>query len=211
MTLFGTGFGTQTASTTAFPVKTTLAGVQVTVNGTPAPVYSVVGGASPLITAIVPYAVSGPTATFQVIVNNTKSNTVTVPLAATAPGVFSVPPNGISNGAIRHADGTVVDSNNPATRGETVAVYLGGLGAVSPTVNDGQATPTSGLFKMTGPVVVYVGGQQVQNIAFAGLTPTLAGLYQLNIQIPVTIGSGAQSLAVQTNECFTDMVTIWVQ
>src|SRR5579883_1313122 len=64
VTLFGTGFGSQTATTTAFPVKTTLAGVQVTVNGTPAPVYSVVGGANPLITAIVPYGVTGPTATF---------------------------------------------------------------------------------------------------------------------------------------------------
>jgi uncharacterized protein (TIGR03437 family) len=210
VTLFGSGFGSQNATTTAFPVKTNLAGVQVTVNGTSAPVYSVVGGANPLITAIVPYGVSGPTATFQVIVNNNKSNTVTVPLAGTAPGVFSVPPNGISNGAIRHADGTIVDSNSPATRGEEVAVYLGGLGAVTPTVNDGQATPTNTFYKISGPVVVYVGGQQA-NVPFAGLTPTLAGLYQLNIQIPVTIGSGAQSLAVQTNDCFTDMVTIWVQ
>src|SRR5262249_15790350 len=112
VTLFGSGFGNQNASTTAFPVKPLLAGVQVSVNGTFAPFFSVVGtGATPLITAIVPYGVSGSTATFQVIVNGTKSNTVDVPLAPTAPGVFSVPPNGISSGAIRHADGTVVDSN----------------------------------------------------------------------------------------------------
>ncbi|MBZ5600755.1 MAG: hypothetical protein LAO79_00445 [Acidobacteriia bacterium] len=211
VTLFGTGFGSQTATTTAFPVKTQLAGVQVTVNSTPAPVYSVVGGASPLITAIVPYEVTGSSATFQVIVNGTKSNAVDVPLAPTAPGVFSVPPNGISDAAVRHADGTIVNSDSPATRGEYVAVYLAGLGAVNPSVSDGQATPTNTLYKMTGPVNVYVGGQLVQNVAFSGLTPTLAGLYQLNIQIPVTIGSGAQSLAVQTADCFTDMVTIWVQ
>lgn len=213
VTLFGSGFGSQNATTSAFPVKTTLAGVQVTVNGTFAPVYSVVGGASPLITAIVPYGVSGPTATFQVIVNGTKSNTVDVPLALTAPGVFSVPPNGISNGAIRHGDGTVVDQDNPATRGESVAIYLGGLGAVNPALNDGEAAPAdpNRLSKVTGPVNVFIGGQLVQNIAFAGLTPTLAGLYQLNVQVPVAIGSGAQPLAVQTNECFTDMVTIWIQ
>jgi len=211
VTLFGSGFGTQSATTTSFPVKTTLANVQVTVNGIAAPVYSVVGGNSPLITAIVPYEVTGTTATFQVIVNGTKSNAVDVPLAATAPGIFSVPPNGISDGAVRHADGTIVNAGSPATRGETVAVYLAGLGAVSPVVSNGQATPTNTLYKMTGPVNVYVGGQQVQNIPFSGLTPTLAGLYQLNIEIPVTVGSGAQSLAVQTNECFTDMVTIWVQ
>jgi uncharacterized protein (TIGR03437 family) len=212
VTLFGSGFGAQSATTTAFPVKTTLAGVQVTVNGIAAPVYSVVGGANPLITAIVPYGVTGPTATFQVIVNSTnKSNTVDVPLAPTAPGIFSVPPNGISNAAVRHADGSIVNSDSPATRGETVAVYLAGLGAVNPTVTDGQATPTNTLYKMTGPVNIYVGGQLVQKVDFAGLTPTLAGLYQLNITIPVATGSGAQSLAVETADCFTDMVTIWVQ
>ncbi len=213
VTLFGSGFGSQNASTTSFPVKTNLAGVQVTVNGTPAPMYSVVGGANPLITAIVPYGVTGPTATFQVIVNNVKSNTVDVPLAATAPGVFSVPPNGLSDAAVRHADGTIVNSGSPATRGETVAVYLAGLGAVNPTVSDGQATPATPnvLYKVTGPVNVYIGGEPVQNIAFAGLTPTLAGLYQVNVTIPVTSSSGPQSLAIQTADCFTDMVTIWVQ
>ncbi len=41
--------------------------------------------------------------------------------------------------------------------------------------------------------------------------PTVAGLYQLNIQIPETVDSGPQSLAVQTNEGFTDMVTIYIQ
>src|SRR5262249_35626800 len=138
VTLFGSGFGSQNASTTTFPVKTNLAGVQVTVNSVAAPVYSVVGtGPTPLITAIVPYGVTGSIATFQVTVNNVKSNTVDVPLAATAPGIFSVPPNGISNGAIRLADGSVVTQDNAATRGETVAIYLGGLGAVNPAVTDG--------------------------------------------------------------------------
>jgi uncharacterized protein (TIGR03437 family) len=41
--------------------------------------------------------------------------------------------------------------------------------------------------------------------------PTLAGLYQLNIQIPEAVDSGPQSLAVQTNQAFTDMVTIYIQ
>ena len=133
------------------------------------------------------------------------------PLGFAYAGVFGVPPYGISDAAARHLDGTLVNSSSPATRGEIISVYLGGLGAVNPTVTDGQATPTNTFYKMTGPVNVYVGGQPVTNIQFAGLTPTLAGLYQLNIQIPAAIGSGAQSLAVETNECFTDMVTIWVQ
>jgi uncharacterized protein (TIGR03437 family) len=56
-----------------------------------------------------------------------------------------------------------------------------------------------------------VGGVQTPTPQFAGLAPTFAGLYQLNIQIPFGAPTGATSLAVQTNEGFTDMVTIWVQ
>ena len=209
--MYGTGFGSTSASTTAFPVKNLLAGVQVSINNIFAPVYSVTVGSLDYIDAIVPFGVTGPTATIFVTVNGTKSNVVVLPLAATAPGIFSVPPNGISAAAVRHADGSLCSQASPATRGEIVAVYIGGLGAVSPTVTDGEATPTNTLYKMTGPVNIYVGGQLVSNTTFAGLVPTIAGLYQLNIQIPATVDSGAQSLAVQTNEGFTDMVTIYIQ
>jgi uncharacterized protein (TIGR03437 family) len=137
---------------------------------------------------------------------------VDVPLAATAPGIFSVPPNGISGGAMRHLNGTLVSSTAPASRGEFISVYLTGLGAVSPSVQDGAAAPGQEPFpRMTGPIAVYVGGQQTPAPQYAGLAPTFAGLYQLNIQIPSAVSSGATSLAVQTNEGFTDMVTIWIQ
>jgi uncharacterized protein (TIGR03437 family) len=78
-------------------------------------------------------------------------------------------------------------------------------------VPDGAATPTGTFYNINSPVNVYVGGQLVTNVVFAGLVPTLAGLYQLNIQIPGTVNSGAQSLAVQTSQGFTDMVTIHIK
>ena len=210
--MYGTGFGAQSASTSTFPILTTLAGVQVNINNLPAPVYSVTVGSLQYIDAIVPFGVTGSTATIVVTVNKVPSNSVILPLAATAPGVFSVPPNGISAGAIRHADGTLCNASSPATRGEILPIYVGGLGVTNPSVNDGAATPNNGtLYKITGPVNVYVGGQLVTNIPFAGLVPTVAGLYQINIQIPAGVASGPQSLAVQTNEGFTDMVTIYIQ
>jgi uncharacterized protein (TIGR03437 family) len=211
LTMFGTGFGTQSATAASFPLQTTLANVQVSVNGIPAPVYAVAQGASPYIDAIVPFGVTGSTATIVVSVSGTKSNSVEVPLAATAPGVFSVPPTGIAGGAVRHLNGAIVNAASPATRDEIVSVYVGGLGAVTPTVSDGAATPTSAYYNINSPAAVYIGGQPVTNIVFAGLVPTLAGLYQLNIQIPEAVDSGPQSLAVQTNQAFTDMVTIYIQ
>jgi len=207
----GTGLATQSATATV-PFPPSLGGVSMTVNGIAAPMYSVVAGSSPVINAVVPFNVTGFTATIVVTVGTTKSNAVVVPLAATAPGIFSVPPNGISGGAMRHLNGTLVSSTSPAAREEYISVYLTGLGTTSPTVIDGAAAPSSApLANITGPVNVYVGGILTATPQYAGLAPGFAGLYQLNIQIPDSVASGPQSLAVQTNSGFTDMVTIWVQ
>jgi uncharacterized protein (TIGR03437 family) len=211
ITIGGTNLATSNATAT-IPFPPTLGGVSMTINGIAAPIYSVVGGSSPVINAVIPFAATGSTATIVVTSNNVKSNSVDVPLAASGPGIFSVPPNGISGGAMRHLNGVLVSASAPASRGEFISVYLTGLGPVSPKVADGVAAPgAEPLARVTGPIAVYVGGVQTPAPQFAGLAPTFAGLYQLNIQIPFGAPTGATSLAVQTNEGFTDMVTIWVQ
>jgi uncharacterized protein (TIGR03437 family) len=214
VTLFGTGFGTQTAAATNFPILPLLAGVQVTVNGTFAPIYSLGVSPVPYINAIVPYGVTGSTATIVVIVNGTKSNSVDVPLAATAPAVFTVPSRGVGDAAIRHTDAlaSVVNASNPAAREEVVAIYLTGLGVVSPPLNDGVAAPiVEPLARIVGPVNVYIGGQLVTDLQFKGLVPTLAGEYQLNVRIPLTVPSRMQDVAIQTVEGFTDMANIAIK
>ena len=208
VTLFGSGFGTQNAKASAFPFPPTLAGIQVSINGTTAPVYSVT---PTQISAVVPYGVTGSAATIVVTANNTKSNSVTVPMSPTAPGIFSIPNNGLGDGAILHADFSVVSQTNPALAGETVQVFLTGLGAVNPAVLDGAAAPGRAPFSVVlAPLNVYVGGLLAPNVQFKGLAPGLAALYQLNVQIPVNVGPGPQSLAVQTNDAFTDMVNVWI-
>jgi len=207
VTLYGT-FAAQTAQASALPFPPSLGGLTMTVNGKQAPLYAV----SPTqLFAVVPNGVSGSTATFQVTVNGAKSNSIDVPLANTAPGVFSLPQNGLGDGAILHANFSVVNQASPATPGETVQVYLTGLGATNPAVTEGTAAPSKEpLARTVGPVNVYVGGILVPNIQFKGLAPALADLYQLNVQIPPNIGPGWQPLAIQTPEAFTDMVNIWV-
>jgi uncharacterized protein (TIGR03437 family) len=117
--------------------------VSVTINGVNAPVYVVT---ATQISALVPYTLD-PTATFifianiQVTSNNQTSNTVTEYLGLTSPGVFTTNQNGLGNGAILHADFTAVTETSPAKPGETVLVYLTGLGAVSPAVTTGAAAP----------------------------------------------------------------------
>jgi len=206
VTLFGSGFPAQ-ASKATIPFPTTLGTVQVSVNGTPAPVYAV---SSTQISAVVPNGVSGATATFVVTVGGVKSNSVDVPLAPTSPGIFSLTSNGLGDGAILHADYSVVNHDNPALPGEILQVFLTGLGATNPIVPDGAAAPAKTLALVSAPLNVYVGGVLATNVQFKGLTPGLASLYQINVQIPANMGPGWQDLAVQTADGFTDMVNVWV-
>jgi uncharacterized protein (TIGR03437 family) len=205
--LYGSGLATQTAVATAFPFPSTLGGVQVTVNGLPARLYAV----SPnRIDCIVPYAASGSTATIVATVNGVRSNSIDVPLAASAPGIFSLPQNGLGDGAILHANFSAVTGASPARPGEIVQVYLTGLGAVNPPVADGAAAPSAEpLARSTGDLRVTVGGRTAA-VLYQGLAPGLAGLYQLNVQIPSSLPAGSHSLSVQTLEGFTDMVSVRV-
>ncbi len=160
----------------------------------PAPLYTVAPGE---ISAIVPYGIGTGVVTIQVINNNVASNTVTVYAGLTAPGVFTLPENGLGYGAVLHnADYSVVTASHPAQPGETVLVYVSGLGAVSPTVADGTAAPGSPLYSLdTNTITVYIGGQSVTP-AYSGLAPGFAGLYQLNVQIPTGLTAGDNSLEI---------------
>lgn len=203
--LFGTALGTAAQATIPFP--NTLGETSLTVNGVNAPIYAVTANQ---INAVVPYEVTGTTATFIATVNGAQSNAVTVPLAPTAPGVFSVSANGLGAGAITHADNSVVTESNPAHPSEVVQVYLTGLGAVNPAVANGTAAPFKPLATATAPVTVTVGGVPVTDIQFHGLSPGLASLYQLNIRIPASTPSGPQMVSVQTADGSTDLVSVWV-
>jgi uncharacterized protein (TIGR03437 family) len=198
--IYGSGFPARGSSPVPFPTNAN--GVQLLINNAPAAIYL----SSAQLYAVVPYGVKGATASIVLVVNGSKSNTIEVPLAATSPGVASLAQNGLGEGAITHADGSVVDSKNPAKRGETVVVYMTGLGAVSPAVPDGTGAPSNPL-ATAAPVAIYVGGQ-LADVIFQGLTPGFAGLYQVNVTLPGNGPVGPQPLAVQTNEAFTDMVDI---
>ena len=207
ITLFGTGFPNQTALFKTLPLPTTLGGMQVLINGTAVPMFSV---APNQISAMVPFTVNGSTATVAVTSGGQQSNVVTVPVAPSSPGIFSLTSNGLGPGAILHPDYSVVSEDSPAHRGETVQIYLTGLGSVSPTIPAGTAAPSNPLSTVPGSLAVYVNGIQA-TIAFKGLAPTLVALYQVNIVIPPTVASGTVPLAILTPDGFTDQASIPIQ
>jgi uncharacterized protein (TIGR03437 family) len=202
--LFGTGLAgsTQTAPP---PYGPTLAGVSVSINGTPAPLYFV----SPQqIDCLVPYATQGPTATIVVQNGSGNSNTVTVPVAATSPSVFSLNQTGTGFGAVLHLDGSIVDLSRPAVSGETVSIFLTGMGAVNPPVPDGTAGGTNPLSQTTSQPSVLL-ASQAATMLYSGLAPGFPGLYQINATLPKNLpGASTLPLSIQTGNAFHSMVSV---
>ena len=209
ITLFGSGLAPAgTFATASAPFPNTLAGVGVTINGTPAPVYVVT---PTQISALVPYTLD-PTATsiaqVQVSNNGTLSNTVTEYLGVTSPGVFTSAQNGLGNGAILHANFSLVNSASPCVAGETILIYLTGLGAVTPAVTTGAPASSTTLSKTVNTTYVAIDGLPA-NVTFSGLAPGFAGLYQLNVTIPTGVTTGKNvTLEVDGLDAVTLQATI---
>lgn len=217
ITIFGTALPLRSSVVPPFP--TNLNGVRLLINGNAVPLYLITEFQ---VFAVVPFSIpTGTTATIVLDNNGTRSNTITVPVAATAPGIATVLQSGIGLGAIQHADGTPVSASKPAARGETIVIYATGLGQVTPTVADGAPAPGSPLAKTSSVLTVYINGTcgsadgqhcDASNIGYQGLTPTYAGLYQINVTIPMNTSPGpAVPLALATANGFTDLVDIVVQ
>ncbi len=210
VTIFGSNLAAQTMQAGA-PYPMTLGGVTVTVNNVAAPLYLV---SKNQISFLVPYMVSGTTASVVVKNSTGTSNTVSVPLAPTSPGIYSVDYSGAGAGVILHADYSVVNAASPAKQGETVLVYLTGLGAVTPGVADGIAAPSTPLSTVnlnSQQLTVLMDGKTAA-VQFAGLAPGFPGLYQLNVTIPNGLTSlGQVGIAIATPDAFHDQVYIAIQ
>ncbi len=197
ITLYGTGLSSVTMKMQggqAFPTR--LGGVSVSINNLPCPIYYVT---PTQLSVIVPYAVASNKtglANIQVTNNGVTSNVVQMYLSDSEPGAFSQNENGIGFAAVLHsATGTLITSSDPAQPGEFISLYLTGLGTVTPPITDGAVGPvttlsTSDVYN-AGNLGVYFNDYgpngTVGNpgaIQYAGLAPGLAGLYQLNVQVP---------------------------
>lgn len=210
--LYG-NFGVSAQVDQVLPISTTLGGVQVLVNGQAAPVYAV---GKNQITVLIPYAIVGQSfATFQVTVNGSMSNSVTVYVDNSAPGIYTISQNGIGPGAILHSNSSAVTENSPAKPGETVQLFMTGLGPVTPQVPDGAAAPDSPLstsVEAADVLVVLEDGLDspaVISPTFAGLAPGFAGLNQVNFKLPEDgLSDGDVFIAFNTIEALNDMATI---
>ena len=201
---------TQLDSTGKF-VATTLGGVQVFVDGYAAPVLY---ASTTQVNAVVPYEVSSAqSVNIWVTYQGQESNSVTLPLTATAPGVFTLNASGSGQGLIvNNADSSVNGPAKPAAPGSYVIVYVTGEGQTLPKGTTGlitvaQVTPAPVL-----TVVPRVDGQ-VAYFNFAGEAPGfVSGIMQVNVQIPANARSGDLPITVSVGGNISQSgVTVRVQ
>lgn len=203
LTLYGANLAPKVQVASDIPFPTNLSGVQVNINNIPAPLYYVTPGQ---LSAIVPYSVTTGIAQVQVINNGVASNTVTVEIALTAPGVLTQSQNGLGDGDVVHQDGSLVTPANPAQVGETVSLFLTGLGAVNPTIADGAAGPTIPLsITPASTIQAFVDGLAA-TVSYSGLAPQLAGLYQINLTVPTGVTAGR--LAISGPDAYSSVCLI---
>ncbi len=197
VTLYGSGLANTTA-TSNLPFQTQFNNVQVFINQVAAPIYYV----SPTqISIVVPYiTTSDSVAQIYVVSNGVTSNLVSAFTGLTSTGVFTEPVGGLGTAAALHPDYSVVTESSPAQIGETVAVYLTGMGIVIPRVADGTAAPISPLSYTSATPLVYLldtADHYLQApVIFSGLAPGFAGLYQINFTVPSGLVSGDASLQI---------------
>ncbi len=108
----------------------------------------------------------------------------TVPMAAYSPGLF---------GTIDFNSASIVTPSNPARRGDTIELFVNGLGPVSTTPASGD--PTAAVSNTLATPTVTLGGVNLP-VSFSGLIPPYVGLYQVNATIPANAPTGMQPLVI---------------
>jgi uncharacterized protein (TIGR03437 family) len=149
-------------------------------NDAQAPViYSGTGQAN----VIVPFGLdmSGP-ADVQIRSQNMTVGEQSIPVAQTAPAIFTQTGTGAGPAAALNQDSSANSFSDPAPSGSILTVYGTGFGITQPALLDGQIA--SGPAELVLPVTATIGGVTA-TVVYAGAAPTqIAGLTQINIQVP---------------------------
>ena len=108
---------------------------------------------------------------------------IVVTLVDAAPALFSM-----AGGYVISQDtkGNLLTADAPAHVGDTVVIYLTGLGRTSPNPAVGEIPNYAANMLAIASLKVTLDGTAVEPslIKYAGLTPGCAGLYQINLYVP---------------------------
>jgi len=86
----------------------------------------------------------------------------------------------------QHADASLITADAPATPGETVVLYAIGLGKTQPNLDPGAIPVRAVWITRLSDLQVLIGDNLLSpdQIQYAGVSPGLAGVYQINLVLP---------------------------
>ena len=141
-------------------------GATVNFNGMAAPM---IFSTPTAVAAVVPFEVAGlARVTTQVTYNGLQSTPEPLPVAASAPGIFSLNASGSGPGAILNQDYSVNSATNPAAVGSVVMIYATGGGLTAPKGVTGALAP--GAEPLASKVTVSMDGVDAP-VWYAGSAP----------------------------------------
>ncbi|MBV8819569.1 MAG: hypothetical protein JO022_14510 [Acidobacteriaceae bacterium] len=190
-TIYGTNLSNVTRALTGSDMSGNLlptvlpgTGVHVLVGGLAAGIYYV----SPnQINFLVPVIlIPGPSQVI-VTINGLAGPSIPITLAATSPAFFQLDQQTV---VASHIDGSVVTADNPAHPGQIVVLYATGLGMVNPPLTNLAVATAAAQLKQLAALKITLDGNQVDasHVPYAGVCPGFAGLYQINLQLPDSVG-----------------------
>jgi uncharacterized protein (TIGR03437 family) len=203
----GTNLAPINVASNQIPLPTALGDSCMTINGDLVPMIFVSPGQ---INGQIPFDVQGD-ATMILNTPAGVSNSFLFNVPAEAPSVFEITVQGWSSAmptVIRQVGDQwlTVTPTDPIHPNDQLAIFVTGLGAVSPRVTSGYPGLANPLSEALFPPVVTLGNTALF-VSYAGLAPGEVGVYQINAQvpfhgiptgtnIPLTITQGTQSTTV---------------
>jgi uncharacterized protein (TIGR03437 family) len=160
------------------------------------------------VNAIVPFGLDLSNPVQVAIQQGASSATVSVPVAAASPAIFTLSTTGAGPGAILNENYSVNSSTNPAAHGTAIMVYATGFGPLNPPPADGQIQQTMALTNT--PVAATIDGVAA-NVIYAGAAPGLiAGVEQINVQVPAGVKANPAAPLALTIGSFTTQAGVTV-
>jgi uncharacterized protein (TIGR03437 family) len=189
ISVYGSQMSATNIATSQIPLPTALGQSCLVVNGSPIPLLYVSGGQ---INAQLPLNMGG-NVTMSIHTPAGVSNNYNFVVNSSAPAVFlsgtAGPQTGLAT-IFRADNGQLVTPTNPLHGGDTVVIYLTGMGPTSPAVQAGLQTPPTLLTSVTEAPALTLGSSNL-SIGYAGLVPGfVSGLYQINATLPGIVSPG---------------------
>jgi uncharacterized protein (TIGR03437 family) len=112
------------------------------------------------------------------------------------PGLFTQTGTGQGSAAVLNQDNSLNTPKNPAARGSIVQLFATGEGQTNPPGRPGEITELNVKTPLL-PVEVEIGGVEAKVTSATTAPMSVAGLCQINAQIPLTLQPGSASVVIR--------------